>query len=78
MHGCKWPINSFSTHPYSTSSPHNTSFQRLPIHDKRIGKPIGDAVIRDGVFYRSFAAGVNVTYIPPGNKSLYRRILQMT
>ena len=47
---------------YGTSSPHNTSFQRLPIHDKRIGKPLGDAVIHDGVFYRSFAAGVNVTY----------------
>ena len=48
---------------WGVSSPHNVTWKRLPLHDKKLGKALGDPILdKNGVYTRSFAAGVHVTY----------------
>lgn len=34
----------------------------LPVYDKKLGAPLGNATLTDGVYTRSFASGTTVTY----------------
>lgn len=47
---------------YRCGSWTHTDVTWYPVYDKKLGPPLGDAVLADGVWTRSFAAGTNVTF----------------